>query len=51
MMATPTKRAMAAATRAAGDEEGNGEGKGGESDGDVIFTASRFVVWLMLVDS
>jgi len=31
-MATPTKRAMAVATRAAGDKEGNGEG--GESDGD-----------------
>jgi len=31
-MATPRKRAMAAATRAAGDEEGNGEGR--ESDGD-----------------
>ena len=30
--ATPTKRAMAAATRAVGDEEGNVEG--GESDGD-----------------
>ncbi len=32
VMATPTKRVMAAATRAAGDEEG--DGKGGESDGD-----------------
>ena len=32
VMATPTQRAMAAATRAAGDEEGDGEG--GESDGD-----------------
>jgi hypothetical protein len=32
VMATPTKRAMVAATRAAGDEEG--DGKGGESDGD-----------------
>ena len=31
-MATPTKRAMVAAMRAAGDKEGNGEG--GESDGD-----------------
>ena len=31
-MATPTKRAMAVATRAAGDKEGDGEG--GESDGD-----------------
>ena len=31
-MATPTKRAMAVATRAAGDKEG--DGKGGESDGD-----------------
>ena len=31
-MATPTKRAMAAAMRAASDEEGNG--KGIESDGD-----------------
>jgi hypothetical protein len=30
--ATPTKRAMAAAMRAVGDEEGNVEG--GESDGD-----------------
>jgi hypothetical protein len=32
VMATPTKRAMVAATRAAGDAEGDGEG--GESDGD-----------------
>jgi len=32
VMATPTKRAMAVATRAAGDKEGDGEG--GESDGD-----------------
>ena len=32
VMATPTKRAMAAATRVAGDEEGDGEG--GKSDGD-----------------
>ena len=32
MMAMPTKRAMAAAMRAAGDKEG--DGKGGESDGD-----------------
>jgi hypothetical protein len=31
-MATPTKRAMEAAIRVAGDKEGNGEG--GESDGD-----------------
>ena len=31
-MATPTKRAVAAAMRAAGDKEGDGEG--GESDGD-----------------
>ena len=31
-MVTPTKRAMAVATRAAGDEEGDGEG--GKSDGD-----------------
>jgi len=31
-MATPTKRAMAVATRAAGVEEGGGEG--GESDGN-----------------
>ena len=30
--ATAPKRVVAAATRAAGDEEGNGEG--GESDGD-----------------
>jgi hypothetical protein len=32
-MATPTKRAMAAAIRAAGDKEGDGEG--GKSYGDV----------------
>ena len=32
VMAMPTKRAMAAAMRAAGDEEGDVEG--GESDGD-----------------
>jgi hypothetical protein len=32
VMVTSTKRAMAVATRAAGDEEGDGEG--GESDGD-----------------
>jgi len=32
VMATPTKRAMVVETRAAGDEEGHGEG--GESDGD-----------------
>jgi hypothetical protein len=32
VMVTPTKRAMAVATRAAGDKEG--DGKGGESDGD-----------------
>ena len=31
-METPTKMAMAVATRAAGDKEGDGEG--GESDGD-----------------
>ena len=31
-MATPTKRAMAVATRAAGDDE-EGDGKGGKSDG------------------
>ncbi len=32
VMATPTKRAMVAAIRAAGDKEGDCEG--GESDGD-----------------
>ena len=32
VMAMPTKRAMAAAMRAAGDKEG--DGKGGKSDGD-----------------
>jgi hypothetical protein len=32
VMATPTKRVMAVAIRAAGDKEG--DGKGGESDGD-----------------
>jgi hypothetical protein len=31
-MATPTKRVMAVATRAAGDKKGDGDG--GESDGD-----------------
>ncbi len=32
VMATPTKRAMSASTRVAGDEDGDGEGS--ESDGD-----------------
>jgi hypothetical protein len=34
VMAMPTKRAMAVATRAAGDEEGDGEGSESDGDGD-----------------